>query len=83
MAFNGPKHLANNSIVPLMGRMTNAGNVPIPKIYPDVAHFIHADDPVGFPAGLMHFVQTGKVETGSPLAIDGCGKAELPAGISI
>ena len=69
-AFNGLKDLANDIIVPFMVRMTNAGNRPALKIYPDAGHFIHTDDPVEFSADAVDFVQSGSVDTGSPVAID-------------
>jgi hypothetical protein len=53
-----------------MVRMTNAGNRPTLKIYPDAGHFIHTDDPVEFSADVVDFVQSGSVDTGSPIAID-------------
>jgi hypothetical protein len=45
-AFNGLTDLGRDIITPFMTRMTNAGNRPILKIYPDTGHFIHTDNPV-------------------------------------
>ena len=47
-AFNGLTDLGRDIITPFMTRMTNAGNRPILKIYPDTGHFIHTDNPVEF-----------------------------------
>jgi pimeloyl-ACP methyl ester carboxylesterase len=69
-AFNGLKDLANDIIVPFMTRMSNAGNRPTLKIYPGAGHFIHTDAPVEFPADVVDFVQSGSVDTGSPIAVD-------------
>ncbi len=69
-AFNGLKNLGNDIIIPFMVRMTNAGNRPTLKIYPEAAHFIHTDNPVSFPEDVVDFVQTGSADTYSPLAVD-------------
>jgi hypothetical protein len=53
-----------------MVRMTNAANRPILKVYPDTGHFIHTDNPVEFAGDVVDFVQTGQVDTGSPLNVD-------------
>ena len=42
-----------------MTRMTNAGNRPMLKIYPDTGHFIHTDNPVEFPTDVVDFVDQG------------------------
>ncbi len=42
-----------------MTRMTNAGNRPILKIYPETGHFIHTDNPVEFSADVVDFVTKG------------------------
>ena len=69
-AFNGLTDLGRDVISPFMTRMTNAGNRPILKIYPDTGHFIHTDNPVEFPADIVDFVTRGTVDTSSPQGID-------------
>ena len=68
--LNGLKYLGRDIIEPFMGRMTEAGNRPILKIYPDTGHFIHTDNPVEFAGDVVDFVATGTLNTSSPLAID-------------
>ena len=53
-----------------MTRMTQAGNRPILKIYPDTGHFIHTDNPVEFAVDVVDFVTKGTVDTSSPLGTD-------------
>ncbi len=69
-AFNGLTDLGRDIITPFMSRMTNAGNRPILKIYPDTGHFIHTDNPVEYPVDVVDFVTKGTVDTSSPLATD-------------
>jgi homoserine O-acetyltransferase len=69
-ALNGLKDLAGDIIVPFTRRMTTAGNRPVVKVYPDTGHFIHTDNPVEFPADVVDFIETGKVEVLSPLSVD-------------
>ena len=69
-AFNGLTDLGRDIITPFMSRMTNAGNRPILKIYPDTGHFIHTDNPVEFPVDVVDFVTKGTVDTSSPLGTD-------------
>ncbi|MDN4999350.1 alpha/beta hydrolase [Bradyrhizobium sp. GCM10027634] len=69
-AFNGLTDLGRDVISPFMTRMTNAGNRPILKIYPETGHFIHTDNPVEFPVDVVDFVTKGSVDTSSPLGID-------------
>jgi homoserine acetyltransferase len=69
-AFNGLEDLGRDVITPFMTRMTLAGNPPILKIYPNTGHFIHADNPVEFPADVVNFVTTGNVDAYSPVAVD-------------
>jgi len=69
-AFNGLTDLGRDVISPFMTRMTNAGNRPILKIYPETGHFIHTDNPVEFPVDVVDFVTRGSVDTSSPLGID-------------
>lgn len=69
-AFNGLTDLGRDAITPFMSRMTNAGNRPLLKIYPDTGHFIHTDNPVEFPADVVDFVTRGTVDTSSPLGTD-------------
>jgi pimeloyl-ACP methyl ester carboxylesterase len=81
-AFNGLTDLGRDIITPFMSRMTNAGNRPILKIYPDTGHFIHTDNPVEFPVDVVDFVTKGTVDTSSPLGTDrmikGAGVSALP-----
>jgi homoserine O-acetyltransferase len=53
-----------------MSRISNAGNRPILKIYPDTGHFIHTDNPVEYPVDVVDFVTKGTVDTSSPLGTD-------------
>ena len=69
-AFNGLTDLGRDIITPFMTRMTNAGNRPILKIYPNTGHFIHTDNPVEYPVDVVDFVTKGTVDTSSPLATD-------------
>jgi pimeloyl-ACP methyl ester carboxylesterase len=81
-AFNGLTDLGRDIITPFMSRMTNAGNRPILKIYPETGHFIHTDNPVEFPVDVVDFVTKGTVDTSSPLGTDrmikGAAVAALP-----
>ena len=81
-AFNGLTDLGSDIITPFMSRMTNAGNRPILKIYPDTGHFIHTDNPVEFPVDVVDFVTKGTVDTSSPLGtermIKGSAVSALP-----
>ncbi|MGM4919493.1 alpha/beta hydrolase [Tardiphaga sp. 813_E8_N1_3] len=69
-AFNGLTDLGRDVITPFMSRMTNAGNRPMLKIYPETGHFIHTDNPVEYSADVVDFVTKGKVDTSSPLGTD-------------
>ncbi|MFX6949756.1 hypothetical protein ABTH81_22015, partial [Acinetobacter baumannii] len=69
-AFNGLTDLGRDVISPFMTRMTNAGNRPMLRIYPETGHFIHTDNPVEFPADVVDFVTRGFVDTSSPQGID-------------
>jgi homoserine O-acetyltransferase len=69
-AFNGLTDLGRDIITPFMTRMTNAGNRPILKIYPNTGHFIHTDNPVEYPVDVVDFVTKGTVDTSSPLGTD-------------
>jgi homoserine O-acetyltransferase len=69
-AFNGMTDLGRDIITPFMTRMTNAGNRPILKIYPNTGHFIHTDNPVEYPVDVVDFVTKGTVDTSSPLGTD-------------
>ncbi len=69
-AFNGLKDLGKDIIIPFVARMTIAGNRPDVKIYPDTGHFIHTDNPVEFATDVVDFVQTGRVDSLSPVSID-------------
>lgn len=69
-AFNGLTDLGRDVITPFMTRMTNAGNLPMLKIYPETGHFIHTDNPVEYSADVVDFVTRGTVDTSSPLGTD-------------
>jgi homoserine O-acetyltransferase/O-succinyltransferase len=69
-AFNGLTDLGRDVITPFMTRMTNAGNRPMLKIYPETGHFIHTDNPVEYSADVVDFVTRGTVDTSSPLGTD-------------
>jgi homoserine O-acetyltransferase/O-succinyltransferase len=69
-AFNGLTDLGRDIITPFMTRMSNAGNRPILKIYPDTGHFIHTDNPVEYAVDVVDFVTKGVVDTSSPLVTD-------------
>lgn len=69
-AFNGLTDLGRDVITPFMSRMTNAGNRPMLKIYPETGHFIHTDNPVEYSADVVDFVTRGTVDTSSPLGTD-------------
>lgn len=69
-AFNGLTDLGRDVITPFMTRMTNAGNRPMLKIYPETGHFIHTDNPVEYSADVVDFVTKGTVDTSSPLGTD-------------
>jgi pimeloyl-ACP methyl ester carboxylesterase len=69
-AFNGLTDLGRDVITPFMSRMTNAGNRPMLKIYPETGHFIHTDNPVEYSADVVDFVTKGTVDTSSPLGTD-------------
>jgi homoserine O-acetyltransferase len=68
--LNGLTDLGRDVITPFMTRMTNAGNRPMLKIYPDTGHFIHTDNPVEYSADVVDFVTRGSVDTSSPLGTD-------------
>ncbi|HEY2621747.1 MAG TPA: alpha/beta hydrolase [Acetobacteraceae bacterium] len=68
--FNGLKDLANDIITPFMVRMTNVGNSPTLKVYPETGHFIHTDRQVEFPADVVDYVRSGSVSTNAPVAVD-------------
>jgi pimeloyl-ACP methyl ester carboxylesterase len=80
--LNGLTDLGRDVITPFMSRMTDAGNRPILKIYPDTGHFIHTDNPVEYPTDVVDFVVRGTVDTSSPLGTDrmfkGAVASELP-----
>ncbi|MFL5337797.1 MAG: hypothetical protein ACJ8H8_32690 [Geminicoccaceae bacterium] len=69
-ALNGLTDLGNQVVNPFLSRMVGAGNEPVVKIYPDVGHFIHTDEPVQFPVDVAEFVLRGRVSTATPLAVD-------------
>jgi homoserine O-acetyltransferase len=69
-AFNGLTDLGRDVITPFMSRMTNAGNRPMLKIYPETGHFIHTDNPVEYSADVVDFVTKGTLDTSSPLGTD-------------
>jgi pimeloyl-ACP methyl ester carboxylesterase len=69
-SLNGLKDLGRDVITPFMVRMTNVGNRPVLKIYPDTGHFIHTDNPVEFAADMVDFITLGRVENESPRVVD-------------
>jgi pimeloyl-ACP methyl ester carboxylesterase len=82
-AFNGLTDLGRDIITPFMSRMTNAGNRPILKIYPDTGHFIHTDNPVEFPVDVVDFVTKGTVDTSSPLGTDRMIKGSVVSALPV
>jgi len=82
-AFNGLTELGRDIITPFMSRMTNAGNRPILKIYPNTGHFIHTDNPVEFPVDVVDFVIRGSVDTSSPLATDRMIKGSVVSALPV
>ena len=53
-----------------MRRMTAAGNKPVLKVYPGVAHFIHTDVPSEYARDTVDFMRTGHVDATSPRIVD-------------
>ncbi|MBR0973118.1 MULTISPECIES: alpha/beta hydrolase [Bradyrhizobium] len=82
-AFNGLTDLGRDAITPFMTRMTNAGNRPILKIYPETGHFIHTDNPVEYPADVVDFVTRGSVDTSSPLGTDRMIKGSVVSALPV
>ena len=81
--FNGLTDLGRDIITPFMSRMTNAGNRPILKIYPDTGHFIHTDNPVEFPVDVVDFVAKGTVDTSSPLSTERMIKGAVASALPV
>jgi homoserine O-acetyltransferase/O-succinyltransferase len=69
-ALNGKTDMAKDIVVPFQRRMKAAGNIPVVKIYPDAAHFIHTDVPYEFARDTVDFMKTRKVEVMSPTVVD-------------
>jgi homoserine O-acetyltransferase len=69
-ALNGLEGLGKNIIQPFMKRMTAAGNKPVLKVYPGVAHFIHTDVPYEFARDTVDFMRTRRVDAMSPRAVE-------------
>jgi homoserine O-acetyltransferase/O-succinyltransferase len=69
-ALNGLTDLANDIINPFMKRMTAAGNAPVLKVYPGVAHFIHTDVPYEFARDTVDFMKTRQVNAFSVHTVD-------------
>ncbi|APO54486.1 homoserine O-acetyltransferase [Bradyrhizobium diazoefficiens] len=82
-AFNGLTDLGRDVITPFMTRMTNAGNRPMLKIYPETGHFIHTDNPVEYSADVVDFVTKGTVDTSSPLGTDRMIKGAVASAIPV
>ena len=82
-AFNGLTDLGRDVITPFMSRMTNAGNRPILKIYPETGHFIHTDNPVEYPVDVVDFVTKGSVDTSSPLGTDRMIKGSVVSALPV
>lgn len=81
-SLNGLKDLGRDIINPFMMRMSEAGNRPVLKIYPDTGHFIHTDNPVEFSADMVDFITLGSVEP-SPLAVDRLINGTTTVGIAV
>jgi homoserine acetyltransferase len=69
-ALNGLKDLSDDVIGPFMKKMTAAGNPPVLKVYPGVAHFIHTDVPYEFANDTVTFMKTGNVQATSLATAD-------------
>jgi pimeloyl-ACP methyl ester carboxylesterase len=82
-AFNGLTDLGRDVITPFMSRMTNAGNRPILKIYPETGHFIHTDNPVEYAVDVVDFVTKGSVDTSSPLGTDRMIKGSVVSALPV
>jgi pimeloyl-ACP methyl ester carboxylesterase len=82
-AFNGLTDLGRDIITPFMSRMTNAGNRPMLKIYPETGHFIHTDNPVEFPVDVVDFVTKGTIDTSSPLGTDRMIKGAVASALPV
>lgn len=82
-SFNGLTDLGRDVITPFMSRMTNAGNRPILKIYPETGHFIHTDNPVEYAADVVDFVTKGRVDTSSPLGTDRMIKGAVASALPV
>jgi homoserine O-acetyltransferase/O-succinyltransferase len=82
-AFNGLTDLGRDIITPFMSRMTNAGNRPMLKIYPETGHFIHSDNPVEFPVDVVDFVIKGTVDTSSPRGTDRMIKGAVASALPV
>ena len=52
--------MANDVIIPFLGRMEAADRKVVPKIYPGVGHFIHTDVPFEFASDTVSFLKTGR-----------------------
>ena len=79
-ALNGLKDLGHDVINPFMRRMTAAGNKPVLKVYPGVAHFIHTDVPYEFARDTVDFMRSGRVDAMSPEVVDTLIKGAPAAG---
>jgi len=69
-ALNGLTDLANDIINPFVVRMSAAGNPPVLKVYPGVAHFIHTDVPYEFARDTVDFLKTRHVNAMTPDVVD-------------
>ncbi|MGJ4942333.1 alpha/beta hydrolase [Bradyrhizobium sp. HKCCYLS1011] len=81
-SLNGLKDLGRDIINPFMMRMSEVGNRPVLKIYPDTGHFIHTDNPVEFAADVVDFITLGRVEP-SPVAVDRLINGATTVGIAV
>jgi homoserine acetyltransferase len=81
--LNGLTDLGRDIITPFMTRMTNAGNLPMLKIYPDTGHFIHTDNPVEYAVDVVDFVTKGTVDTSSPQGTDRMIKGSLVSALPV
>jgi homoserine O-acetyltransferase len=79
-ALNGLRDLARDVLAPFVGRMAEAGNRPVLKLYPGVGHFIHTDVPAEFARDVVDFMRTGRVEVVTPAVVEALVHGR-PAGV--
>lgn len=59
--LNGRTDMEKDILHPFYAKMAGAGNPPVIKVYPDVAHFIHTDIPEEYTTDVIDFIFKGKV----------------------